>query len=182
MFSPVPLSEQTKVNWDFPSIGLNLVIFFVTKFIFIILSVSLPIPTGVFAPSLLLGSVFGRLYGFVLRQIFGDVINEAAYAVVGGAAVTASVTRTLSVAMIIFEINGELSYMIPVLTGVIVSYAISNSLCPSIFDILLDMKDLPYLPALRTENYYLTAEDVMKSNFRYLTTESKFSGKINYPL
>jgi len=42
--------------------------------------------------------------------------------------VTSSVTRTISVAMIVFEINAELSYMIPVLLGVLLSYAISNSL------------------------------------------------------
>jgi len=85
------------------------------KFVLIVLAVSLPIPSGVFTPSLLLGAVFGRFWGYVLRLIFGPVIHETTYAIVGATAMTASVTRTLSVAMIVFEINGELSYIIPVL-------------------------------------------------------------------
>lgn len=71
--------------------------------------------------------------------------------------------------MIIFEINAELSYMIPVLLGVLLSYAISNSLGPSIFDVLLDMKDLPYLPAINSnENYSLKAGDMMNHKFEYI--------------
>jgi len=71
--------------------------------------------------------------------------------------------------MIVFEINAELSYMIPVLLGVLLSYAISNSLCVSIFDVLLDMKDLPYLPAIRnSENYSLKAGNLMTKKFNFI--------------
>ena len=85
-------------------------------------------------------------------------------------------TRTVSVAMIVFELNGELTYMIPMLLSVLLSYAISNSLAMSIFDVLLDMKDLPYLPALRSvEHYHLTAKDIMSKNFLFLTEDSDIS-------
>ena len=78
--------------------------------------------------------------------------------------------------MIVFELNGELSYMIPVLFAVLLSYAISNSLAMSIFDILLDMKDLPYLPALRSvEHYKMKATNIMNKNFLYLTKNSQLS-------
>jgi hypothetical protein len=76
--------------------------------------------------------------------------------------------------MIVFEINGELSYMVPVLFSVVISYAISNNLAMSIFDVLLDMKDLPYLPALRSVDMYnQSAKDIMNKNFLYLTQSSK---------
>jgi hypothetical protein len=78
--------------------------------------------------------------------------------------------------MIVFELNGELSYMIPVLFAVLISYAISNSLAMSIFDVLLDMKDIPYLPALRSVgHYHLKANDIMNKNFLYLTKNSQLS-------
>ena len=176
MFSQDPLETKDKVHWTQPNIIFNLSIFVIIKFILIAFSISCPIPAGVFTPTFVLGAVFGRLYGFLLRQIFGSVINETAYSIIGAASVTASVTRTISVAMIVFEINGELSYMIPVLLGVLLSYGISNSLCVSIFDVLLDMKDLPYLPAIRIdENYSLKAGNIMDKNLQYLYKDSSLA-------
>ena len=65
--------------------------------------------------------------------------------------------------------------MIPVLIGVLLSYAISSSLAMSIFDVLLDMKNLPYLPALKSEDQYsMTAKEIMNNSFLYLTQESTF--------
>ena len=61
---------------------------------------------------------------------------------------TASVTRTTSVAIIVFEMGVQLSQMVPVLLAVLVSYLISNQLSIGIFDVLLEMKQLPYLPSL----------------------------------
>ena len=175
MFSPVPLHDQEAVNWNEPSALLNLALFFLLKFLFIVLSVCLPIPSGVFTPSLLLGASFGRLYGYILKLFFGDQIRITAYALIGAAAVTSSVTRTLSVAMIVFEINGELSYSFPILIGVIISYAISNSFSPSIFDALVDKKNLPYLPTVRTENFGFKAKEIMKVNYVYLRYDSKLA-------
>jgi len=37
------------------------------------------------------------------------------------------------------------------------------------------MKDLPYLPTIRTECFKLKAEDVMKVNYDYLRIDSKIS-------
>lgn len=123
------------------------------------ISVSSPIPAGIFTPVFTLGAVFGRLYGYCLNCIFGTMFaGEGVFAIIGAAAMTSSVTRTISVAMIVFELTGSLSHSVPVLIGVLVSYAISNSLAMSVFDVLLDMKNLPYLPALRSvEHYNLTA-------------------------
>jgi len=128
MFSQDPLQTKDKAHWNQPNIIFNLAIFAAIKFTLTTLSLSCPIPAGVFTPTFVLGAVFGRLYGYVLKLAFGEIINETAYSIIGAASVTSSVTRTISVAMIIFEINGELSYMIPVLLGVLLSYAISNSL------------------------------------------------------
>jgi len=175
-FSAEPLDSHQNTMWSEPAVGFNLLVFVVVKFILEVVAISCPIPAGVFTPTFVLGAAFGRLFGYVLKLFIGPTINEATYAIIGAACVTSSVTRTISVAMIVFELNGELRYMIPVLFAVLISYAISNSLAMSIFDVLLDMKDLPYLPALRSVGHYkLTATDIMNKNFLYLTKNSQLS-------
>ena len=79
-------------------------------------------------------------------------------------------TRTLSIAMIIFEIIGQTSHMIPILTGVLLSYAVSSNMSLSAFDALIEIKNLPFLPTLTGySTYHLMAKDLMNRNFMYLT-------------
>lgn len=64
----------------------------------------------------------------------------------------------------------------PLLVCVLFSYAIGNTLSISFFDLLLDMKGLPYMPALRsTAMYNMDASDIMNRNFLYLTRDSTLS-------
>jgi chloride channel 2 len=174
-FEQAPLSNHTDTtNWGEPNETFNLMVFVIVKFILMVITISSPICSGVFYPTFLLGAGFGRLYGHILKLIIGEQIREASYAIIGAACVVSSVTRTVSVAMILFELNGELNYMIPVLFAVVIAYAISNNLSNSIFDVLLDMKDLPYLPGLRDiELYNQTAGDIMNTKFLYLTKQSR---------
>lgn len=45
-----------------------------------------------------------------------------------------------------------------------------------IFDVLLEMKQLPYLPSLRSEeNYQLNAKQIMNEKFEYLTEKCTMS-------
>ncbi|TNV72891.1 hypothetical protein FGO68_gene2426 [Halteria grandinella] len=143
-----------------------------------------PIPGGLLSPSFILGAVFGRLYGYILRHIglfFGLqlITYEGLYAIVGAAAFASGVTRTLSIAMIIFEIIGNTSHMIPILIGVLLSYAVSSSLSLSAFDALIEIKNLPFLPTLTGySTYHLNAKDLMNKNFLYLTKHASSLGDI----
>jgi H+/Cl- antiporter ClcA len=153
----------------------------------IILAISTTIPAGVFSPCFTLGAVFGRCYGYLLKNIgvllgielikrnlrylnINFIIDEGIYAIIGAAAFSGSVTRTTSVAMIVFELTGQTSHMIPILVGVLLSYAVSNSLAMSVYDVMLEMKNLPFLPSLTSvSTYNHTARDLMNKNFLYLT-------------
>jgi hypothetical protein len=78
--------------------------------------------------------------------------------------------------MIIFELTGQTSHMIPVLIGVLVSYAVANTLAMPIFEVILEMKNLPFLPTLTSvATYNKSAGDMMNSNFLYLTKNAKFA-------
>ena len=56
---------------------------------------------------------------------------------------TASVTRTVSVAMITLELNGHLSHAIPLMVGVLCSYATSEFIAhESFFEMLSELAGL----------------------------------------
>jgi hypothetical protein len=69
--------------------------------------------------------------------------------------------------------------MIPILTGVLLSYAVSSALCQSAFDVLIDIKNLPFLSTTSGySTYHLTAKDLMNRNFLYLTHDQSKLGDI----
>lgn len=121
------------------------------KFPLIVISIGLPIPAGVFIPCFLLGSGLGRLYGELLRLLFGPNIVPGGYAVVGAAAFTAGVTRALSVAVVIFEVTGQLKHMVPTLAAVLASVIVANGINRSLYDTLIIMKEMPYMPHMRRD-------------------------------
>jgi chloride channel 2 len=65
---------------------------------------------------------------------------------VGAAAVSGAVTRTISIAVIVSEMTGQITYIIPVVVAVLISNAVAGVLQPSLFDSISMIKKLPYLP------------------------------------
>ena len=185
MFTEKNLDQLTEgYLWINPLTSFNLLIYVILKFILIILAVSSPIPAGLLTPSFIIGAVFGRLYGHIIKNI-GVFIRielvkyEGIYAIVGAASMASGVTHTVSIAMIIFEIIGQTSHMIPILMGVLISYAVSSSLSTSAFDQLIEIKNLPFLPTMTGYGIYnLTAKELMNRNFLYLTRENSKMGDI----
>jgi len=128
------------------------IMFIIMKFLFTGLTLSCAIPGGIFTPTFALGAVVGQLYVSVLRKtlLFFGIYNyiefRGVYSILGAAAMTASVTRTISVAMIVLELNGHLSHAVPCMVCVLSSYFISEFLRPmSFFEMLtiatgLDLK------------------------------------------
>jgi len=68
------------------------------------------------------------------------------YAVVGAAAFSGAVTRTISIAVIVSEMTGQITHIIPVMISVLISNAVAGMLQPSLFDSISMIKKLPYLP------------------------------------
>ena len=70
------------------------------------------------------------------------------YATVGAAAFSGAVTHTISVSVIIFEMTGQITHIVPMMIAVLISNAIAALLQPSIYDSIILIKKLPYLPDL----------------------------------
>ncbi|KAI0563834.1 Cystathionine beta-synthase [Gracilaria domingensis] len=130
---------------------IDVLILVLIKFPLIVISIGLPIPAGVFIPCFLVGAGLGRLYGELLHLLFGQKIVAGGYAVVGAAAFTAGVTRALSVAVVIFEVTGQLKHTMPTLAAVLISVIVANGINRSLYDALIIMKRLPYMPHMRRD-------------------------------
>ncbi|CAG9335796.1 unnamed protein product [Blepharisma stoltei] len=179
MFKSGYIPTNTEADWHLFGLGLDMLLYIVIKTIISILSFTCPVPFGVFSPVFTIGSVLGRLTGYVIDNSVGTIYTGV-YAVVGAASVTASVTHSLSVAIIVFEITGQISFLLPMMVSVLISFAISNWLGMSIYDAILELKGLPYLPGIKPSNLYsYAAKDAIGSDFTYVKNDATIRDFIN---
>mmetsp|Transcript_24053 Transcript_24053/g.18348 ORF Transcript_24053/g.18348 Transcript_24053/m.18348 type:complete len:181 (+) Transcript_24053:854-1396(+) len=130
-FSHTPLDQHRDAYlWSSPSITFNLLIYCTLKFIINILSLSCQIPAGACGPIFILGSGVGRLFGHTLNLIgqqFGLTLvkYEGIYAIIGAAAMQGSATKTIAPAIMVLEITGQTTHIVPVFMGVLMAYAVA---------------------------------------------------------
>lgn len=150
-------------------------------FAFSVIASTLPVPSGSFIPVFKIGAAFGRMVGEAMHLMFprglrygGHIasIVPGGYATVGAAAFSGAVTRTISVSVIVFEMTGQITHIIPIMIAVLVSNAVAGLLGPSIYDSIILIKRLPYLPDLLPASgagaYDLCVEDFMVRDVRYV--------------
>jgi H+/Cl- antiporter ClcA len=71
------------------------------------------------------------------------ILYRGIYSIIGATALTASVTRSVSVAVIVLELNGHMSHVIPVLVSAITAYIISELINPAgIFEMLSQLNGI----------------------------------------
>lgn len=101
------------------------------------------LPGGVLMPSLVIGAVCGRFIGIIAQGIqtglFGSWdtcthnscnVSPAAYAVIGAGAFMTGITKlTMCVVVILFELSGAVSYVLPIMIAVMVLKFTSDHFC-----------------------------------------------------
>ncbi|XP_043935803.1 chloride channel protein 1 [Protopterus annectens] len=169
--------------WIHPKLNVFviLLLFFVMKFWMSAVSTTLPIPCGAFMPVFVLGAAFGRIVGEIMATLFPNGILfdgiiyrilPGGYAVIGAAALTGAVTHTVSTAVICFELTGQISHILPMMVAVILANMVAQSLQPSLYDSIIQVKKLPYLPDLgwsHMNKYNIFVEDIMVRDVKYLS-------------
>ncbi|XP_063772671.1 chloride channel protein 2 isoform X2 [Pseudophryne corroboree] len=174
--------------WKNPrtNVFVTLVVFILMKFWMSALATTIPVPCGAFMPVFVIGAAFGRLVGESMAAWFPDGIHSdgstyrivpGGYAVVGAAALSGAVTHTVSTAVIVFELTGQISHILPVMIAVILANAVAQSLQPSLYDSIIRIKKLPYLPELgfgHQERYNVRVEDIMLRNIPFVTLNTKY--------
>lgn len=147
LFSSAPLPT----SWQAISLWISLPMFAVSRFYLTAFSICMPIPSGLVVPILAVGAALGRLFGEEVFLLLGgstevqDQLPGIA-AVIGAAALVAGVTQTFSTAVIMFELTGQLVLLVPVTIATIVAIATSRGLTYSIYEGILQSRNLPYLP------------------------------------
>jgi chloride channel 2 len=170
LFTMGPLSSA----WNTPTIYFMLPLFALLQVGLTAFSLGLPIPAGLVTPIFIAGAAAGRLVGEIIKDTSGiETIHPASYAVVGAAALTSGVTRTLATSIVVFELTGQMSLLLPVLLVVLISITVASFFSPSIYDIQLQMKGLPYMPPFKPHGKR-TARDLMKAEVTFVTIDSNF--------
>uniref|UniRef100_A0AAY4AAY0 Chloride channel protein n=1 Tax=Denticeps clupeoides TaxID=299321 RepID=A0AAY4AAY0_9TELE len=179
------LSQPQAWNHPHVSVFITLLLFIVMKFWMSAVATTMPVPCGAFMPVFLIGAAFGRLVGESMAAVFPDGIHAdgtvypivpGGYAVVGAAALSGAVTHTVSTAVIVFELTGQISHILPVMIAVILANAVAQSLQPSLYDSIIRIQKLPYLPELGwgQEKYNIRVEDIMVRDVSHITLTSSY--------
>ncbi|TFK01490.1 Chloride channel protein 1 [Platysternon megacephalum] len=170
--------------WIHPKVSVFVIIllFFVMKFWMSVVATTMPIPCGGFMPVFVLGAAFGRLVGEIMASLFPDgilfdgivyKILPGGYAVIGAAALTGAVSHTVSTAVICFELTGQISHILPMMVAVILANMVAQSLQPSLYDSIIQVKKLPYLPDLGWNDiskYNIFVEDIMVCDVKFISS------------
>jgi len=142
----------------------SLTLFILIEYIASALCQTIKFPVGVFMPVFMIGAAFGRLVGESMFAWFpqgfkGQTIIPGGYAVVGAAAFAGGVTHTISTSVIVFELTGQISHVLPVLLAVLVSNAVAQMFTPSLYESIIILKKLPHLPDLNSHKIYNVSVD-----------------------
>ncbi|KAM8841386.1 chloride channel protein 1-like isoform 2-T2 [Spinachia spinachia] len=186
--SPPPVGLGLSAAWLHPdvSVFLVLLLFLFMKFWMSAVATTMPIPSGAFMPVFILGAAFGRLVGEIMATLFphGIVFDgilyriiPGGYAVIGAAALTGAVTHTVSTAVICFELTGQISHILPMMVAVILANMVAQGLQPSLYDSIIQVKKLPYLPELgfgHMSQYNIVVEDIMVREVKFMSSQSTY--------
>ena len=148
-------------NWTHPGEGWNLLISCICKYIITVLGLACNMPAGVFGPMFSIGALLGRFYGHLIYTIFG-INMESAFAMAASAGAFSGFSHTISSALMVFELAGQTKYLPSLLLTCLIANLIGQGLSMGIFDVLLAIKNLPYLPAIKSNDAYsMSAGDLM---------------------
>ncbi|KAJ5587560.1 uncharacterized protein N7459_003325 [Penicillium hispanicum] len=172
----------------------------------VIISYGCKVPAGIFVPSMAIGASFGRMVGIMVQALHEafptstffascepDVpcITPGTYAFLGaGAALSGIMHLTISVTVIMFELTGALTYILPTMIVVGVTKAVGDRFGNGgIADRMIWFNGFPFLDnkedhvfnvpvsyAMTTDPLSLPASDFPVREAEHLLSDNKFQG------
>ncbi|KAG2225200.1 hypothetical protein INT45_009529 [Circinella minor] len=157
-----------------------------------IISYGCRVPCGIFVPSMAIGATFGRMVGLLVKSwqdadpeffLFStckpDVpcITPGTYAFLGAAAALCGVMRiTVSVVVIMFELTGQITYILPTMIALMVTRAVGDRFgSGGIADRYIRVNGYPFLEK-EDHVYGVPVSNVMQRDMTVLaSTGMKFS-------
>ncbi|KAL8806004.1 MAG: hypothetical protein Q9223_004695 [Gallowayella weberi] len=131
-------------------------------FILASLTFGLQIPAGIILPSMAIGALYGRAFGIIAEVWQGNhpdalifascepdvpCITPGTYAIIGAASALGGVTRmTVSIVVIMFELTGALTYVLPIMIAVMISKWVGDAFGKrGIYETWIHFNEYPFL-------------------------------------
>ncbi|KAI9679463.1 MAG: glycerol ethanol, ferric requiring protein [Caeruleum heppii] len=194
---------ETNKRW---SMIFSLAMATVLRVFLVIISYGCKVPAGIFVPSMAIGASFGRMVGILVQALhesfptstfFADCepdvpcITPGTYAFLGaGAALSGIMHLTVSVVVIMFELTGALTYILPTMIVVGVTKAVGERFGKGgIADRMIWFNGFPFLDNKEEHTFGVPVSRVMISDvtalpatglslaqLEKLLTEQKYQG------
>ncbi|KDR80589.1 hypothetical protein GALMADRAFT_240906 [Galerina marginata CBS 339.88] len=139
------------------------------------------IPAGIFLPTIGIGACLGRAMGLITQSLYRAYptawiflscppdpsvrcISPGFYAVIGASAMLGGVTRmTISLVVILFELTGALSHVLPIMICVMTSKWVGDAMGKDgIYSVWIAMRGYPWLPPVDYRDRGETGANLMK--------------------
>ncbi len=142
-----------------------LIVLLVGKMVATSLTIGIGGSGGVFAPSLFMGAMLGTAFGDGVHQILPHLTASAgAYGLVGMGALFAGATRApITGVLIIFELTGDYTIVLPLMVAIVIATAVSGKLSKdTIYTLKLRRRGIDITnPRAVNLMYTLTVNDAM---------------------
>lgn len=147
----------------------------------VVISYGCKVPAGIFVPSMAIGASFGRMVGILvqsLHEAFPDAsffsacepnqtcITPGTYAFLGAAAALSGIMHiTVSVVVIMFELTGALTYILPTMIAVGVTKLVSERFGKGgIADRMIWFNGMPFLDNKEEHTFGVPVSQTMTAN------------------
>ncbi|KAI9659312.1 MAG: hypothetical protein M1821_001570 [Bathelium mastoideum] len=131
-------------------------------FLFAALTFGLELPAGIILPSMAIGALYGRVVGLIVEVwqrdhpnavIFANCepdvpcVTPGTYAIIGAASALGGATRmTVSIVVIMFELTGALTYVLPIMIAVMISKWVGDAFGKrGIYESWIHFKEYPFI-------------------------------------
>jgi chloride channel 3/4/5 len=160
---------------------ISLAIATILRTFLVIISYGCKVPAGIFVPSMAIGASFGRMVGIFVQHLHesfptsaffaacepdGPCITPGTYAFLGAAAALSGIMHiTVSVVVIMFELTGALTYILPTMIVVGVTKAVSERFGKGgIADRAIWFNGYPFLDNKEEHTFGVPVSQVMASH------------------
>ncbi|KAF8893437.1 Cl-channel protein [Infundibulicybe gibba] len=172
---------QTPQQWR---IATSLLLATAIRIGLVVISYGCKVPAGIFVPSMAIGATFGRMVGIMVKAMYRaypqsgmfafckpDIpcITPGTYAFLGAAAALSGVMRiTVTVVVIMFELTGALTYILPTMIVLLVTKAVGDFLgTTGIADEMIRFNGFPFLEK-EDHAYNVSVSSVMRKDMQLL--------------
>lgn len=171
------LCDADKRFWNIVSLSIATIL----RVFLVIISYGCKVPAGIFVPSMAIGASFGRTVGIIVQAIYEanpksiffsackpdePCITPGTYAFLGAAAALSGIMHlTVSVVVIMFELTGALTYILPTMIVVGVTKAVSDIFGKGgIADRMIWFNGFPFLDHKEDHNFGVPVSQVMRTS------------------